>query len=161
LTLSGLEGVVSGYVLAFAGLMLVGGRLADVYGQRRVFRAGLAVFTAASLLAGLSPTGSVLIASRALQGLGAALLTPAALALLPAAFIDRRERDRAVGLWSAVGALALAVGPVTGGFLAERWGWAWIFFINVPLGVIAYLVAGWAIPNPGVARTGRRLDLQP
>jgi len=159
LTISGLEWVVSGYVLAFAGLMLVGGRLADVYGYRRVFRAGLAVFTAASLLAGLSPSGSVLIASRGLQGLGAALLTPAALAILPAAFVDKRERDRAIGLWSAVGALALAVGPVTGGYLAERWGWAWIFFINVPLGLIAYLVVGWAVPKTGVAHAGRRLDI--
>jgi EmrB/QacA subfamily drug resistance transporter len=167
LTMSGLEWVVSGYVLVFAGLMLVGGRLADVYGRRRVFRAGLAVFTAASLLAGLSPTGPVLIASRGLQGLGAALLTPAALAILPAVFVQRRERDRAVGLWSAVGALALAVGPVTGGLIAERWGWAWIFFINLPLGVAAYLVAGYAVPKPVPAAgtapvTGhvrRRLDL--
>jgi len=159
LTISGLEWVVSGYVLVFAGLMLVGGRLADVYGQRRVFRAGLAVFTGASLLAGLSPTGSVLIASRGLQGLGAALLTPAALAILPAVFDQKRERDRAIGLWSAVAALALAVGPVTGGFLAQRWGWAWIFFINVPLGLIAYLVAGYALQEPRTARAGRRLDL--
>jgi EmrB/QacA subfamily drug resistance transporter len=159
LSLSGLEWVVSGYVLAFAGLMLVGGRLADVYGHRRVFRLGLVVFTAASLLAGLSPTGSVLIAGRGLQGLGAALLTPAALAILPATFVDKRERDRAIGLWSAVAALALAVGPVTGGFLAERWGWAWIFFINVPLGLIAYAMAGWALPEHHTAHARRRLDL--
>jgi EmrB/QacA subfamily drug resistance transporter len=166
LATSGLEWVVSGYVLVFAGLMLVGGRLADVYGRRRVFRAGLAVFSAASLLAGLSPTGSVLVAARGLQGLGAALLTPAALAILPAAFVSRRERDRAVGLWSAVGALALAVGPVTGGVIAQRWGWNWIFFINVPLGAVAYLVAGYAIPRPATQRgadrgtaRARRLDL--
>jgi len=158
LSLSGLEWIVSGYILVFAGLMLVGGRLADLYGRRRVFLAGLAVFTVASLLAGLAGSAEVLIASRALQGVGAALLTPTALAILPAMFPDPRERGLAVGIWSASGAMALALGPVTGGFISERWHWGWIYLINVPVGVITL---GLAAASIGRQRdlVARRLDV--
>jgi EmrB/QacA subfamily drug resistance transporter len=159
LTVSGLEWVVSGYILVFAGLLLVGGRLADVYGRRRVFLAGIAIFAVASLLAGLSPNDTVLIVSRAAQGLGAALLTPAALAILPAAFPEERERSLAVGIWSAVGALSLALGPLTGGLISQRWHWGWIFLINVPVGAIAYAIGLVAVRDSGQARIGRRLDL--
>lgn len=159
LPLSGLEWVVSGYILTFAGLMLAGGRLGDIYGTRRVFGIGVTVFTAASLAAGLSPTAEVLIASRAVQGVGAALLTPTALAILPAVFTETRERNRAIGLWGAVSALSLAAGPVTGGVIAEQWAWGWIFWINVPLGMIAYRLAQVSIPASGPARAGRRLDI--
>src|SRR5215472_18055811 len=133
LSVAGLEWVVSGYVLVFAGLMLVGGRLADVFGRRRVFLIGLSVFTLSSLAAGLAGSGGVLIASRAAQGLGAALLVPTTLAIIIATFEDGRERTRAIGLWTAIGALALAFGPLIGGFISQNFRWGWIFFINVPV----------------------------
>ena len=158
LSLSGLEWIVSSYILVFAGLMLVGGRLADVYGRRRVFLAGLAVFTAASLAAGLADTGTILIASRALQGVGAALLTPASLAILPAAFPEPRERALAVGIWSAASAIALALGPVAGGIISDNWHWGWIYLINVPVGVITFAMAAFSIDRQrDLVR--RRLDV--
>jgi len=159
LTTAGLEWVVSGYILVFASLMLAGGRLADVYGRRRLFLAGIATFTVASLLAGLSADGAILILSRAVQGVGAALLVPIGLALLPAAFPDERERGLAVGIWSGVGALSLALGPLAGGFISEQWHWGWIFLINVPIGVLAYTLSAAVIRECRVTRTRRRLDL--
>src|SRR3984885_11973096 len=136
LSVAGLEWVVSGYVLVFAGLMLVGGRLADVFGRRRLFLAGLSVFTLASLAAGLAGSGATLIAFRAVQGLGAAMLVPTTLAIIIATFDDIAERTRAIGLWTAIGALALAFGPLIGGFISQHFHWGWIFFINGPVGVI-------------------------
>ena len=159
LSVAGLEWVVSGYVLVFAGLMLVGGRLADVYGRRRLFFIGLSVFTLASLAAGLAGSGGVLIASRAVQGLGAALLVPTTLAIIIATFEDERERTRAIGLWAAIGALALAFGPLIGGFISENFRWGWIFFINVPVGVITFAVAAaWMAESHGRSAS-RRLDV--
>ena len=141
LSVSGLEWVVSSYLLTLAGLLLVGGRLADVYGRRRVFQLGLAVFTVSSLAAGLAGSGSVLIASRAVQGIGAALLMPATLAVIVAAFTDARERNTAIGIWAAAGALALALGPALGGLISQHLHWGWIFLINVPIGVITFVIA--------------------
>lgn len=158
LSIAGLEWIVSGYILVFAGLMLAGGRLADVYGRRRVFLAGLALFTAASLLAGLASTPAWLVAGRMLQGGGAALLTPAGLALLPVVFARPKERATAVAVWSAVGALALAFGPLTGGLIIERWHWGWIFGINVPVGLATMAIAAAAIHEPPPSRV-RHLDL--
>src|SRR6266498_2474425 len=158
LSIAGLEWIVSGYILVFAGLMLVGGRLADVYGRRRVFLTGLALFTVASLLAGLSGSGGTLLVGRVVQGAGAALLTPAALAILPATFTDPRERGMAVGIWSAVGALALAFGPLTGGFISQHWHWGWIYLINVPVGMVTVAIAMAAIREPRPGRAVRRLD---
>jgi len=158
LSIAGLEWIVSGYILVFAGLMLVGGRLADVYGRRRVFLTGLALFTVASLLAGLSGSEGTLLVGRVLQGAGAALLTPAALAILPATFTDPRERGMAVGIWSAVGALALAFGPLTGGFISQHWHWGWIYLINVPVGMVTVAIAMAAIREPRPGRAVRRLD---
>ncbi|WP_405087322.1 MFS transporter [Microbispora sp. NBC_01389] len=145
LTISGLEWIVSAYILVFAGLLLAGGRLADVFGPRAAFFTGLTVFTLASVAAGLAWNQETLIGARALQGLGAALVTPATLALLPRIFPDPRERATAVGVWSAVGALALAIGPLTGGFLSENAHWGWIFLINVPIGVVAAVIGARAI----------------
>ena len=146
LSQSGIEWVVSAYILFFAGLLLAGGRLADHFGRRRLFVIGLGIFTAASLLAGLSGGADVLIIARGLQGLGAALLTPATLALLTSTYPERDEQARAIGIWGAVGALALAFGPVIGGVLTQHASWHWIFFLNVPMGLVTLGLAAWAIP---------------
>jgi MFS family permease len=131
---SGLQWVVTAYVLVFAGCLLVSGRLADTYGRRRIFAAGLAVFTVASLVCGLAPSATALVLARALQGLGAALTAPAALALIVDAFPGDR---RAVAVWTAVAAVGGAAGLVLGGVIADGLGWRWVFLINVPIGVIA------------------------
>ncbi|MET8046357.1 MFS transporter [Streptosporangium sp. NPDC005286] len=159
LSISGLEWIVSGYILVFAGLVLVGGRLADVFGRRRIFLIGLVVFTAASFAAGMATGGGMLIATRAVQGVGAAFLTPTALALLTSIFPDTRERATAVGLWSAVGALALALGPLTGGFISEHWHWGWIYLINVPIGAVTLGLGLWAIRTPSDEPVRRGLDV--
>ena len=141
LSVAGLEWVVSSYILVFAGLLLAGGRLADVYGRRRLFVTGLSVFTLASLGAGLAGSGEVLIGFRLLQGLGAALVVPTTLAIIIATFDDFRERATAIGAWTAIGAMALAFGPLIGGFISQHLHWGWIFFINVPVGVITLVMA--------------------
>lgn len=158
LSVSGLEWVVSSYLLVFAGLVLVGGRVADVYGRRRIFLAGLAVFTLASLAAGLAGSGGFLIAARALQGFGAALMVPATLAIITAAFTDARERTAAIGIWGAIGALGLALGPVIGGFISQHAHWGWIFLINVPIGVITFALAIPAISESRAESVSKRLD---
>ncbi len=159
LTTSGLEWVVSGYILVFASLLLAGGRLADVWGRKRVFMTGLAIFTGSSLAAGLATTAGELIAARAVQGLGAALLTPTTLAIISATFEAGRKRAAAIGIWSAVGALALAVGPLIGGVLSQYLSWEWIFFINVPVG-IATMLLGWRVIDESRDENApRRLDL--
>ncbi|MGW3352326.1 MFS transporter [Nonomuraea rubra] len=158
LTISGLEWIVSSYILVFAGLMLAGGRLADVLGARRVFLAGLAVFTLASLAAGLATSGGMLIAARAVQGVGAALLTPTTLSLISQIFPDPAERGRAVGIWSASGALSMALGPTLGGLISENLHWGWIYLINVPIGVVTAGLALWAV-RPAVTRVRHSLDL--
>ncbi len=158
LTISGLEWVVSGYILVFAGLILVGGRLADLFGARQVFITGLTVFTRASLGAGLAAGGGTLIAARAAQGVGAARLTPPSLSLLSQVFPGPAERGRAVGVWSTAGALAMALGPVTGGFISENLHWGWIYLINVPVGAVTLGLALWAV-RPAFTRVRRSLDL--
>jgi EmrB/QacA subfamily drug resistance transporter len=158
LSTAGIEWVVSGYILTFAGLLIAGGRLADAFGRRRLFLIGLGVFTASSLLAGFAGGAADLITARALQGIGAALVTPTTLAIISATFSDRRERNAAVGIWGGVGALALAVGPVLGGLLTQHVSWEWIFWINVPLGVATMVLGAWAITESRETEP-RRLDL--
>jgi EmrB/QacA subfamily drug resistance transporter len=159
LSVSGLEWVVSSYLLTLAGLLLVGGRLADVFGRRRLFLLGLAVFTLSSLAAGLAGSGDVLIASRAIQGIGAAMLMPATLAVIMAAFADVRERNMAIGIWAASGALALATGPVLGGLISQHARWGWIFLINVPVGVITFAIALRSVRETRASSAVRQLDL--
>jgi len=148
LSVSGLEWIVSSYLLVLGGLLLVGGRIADVYGRRRMFLAGLVIFTLSSLAAGLAGSGGVLIAARAVQGLGAALVLPASLAIIAATFTDTRERTTAIGISGAIGALGLALGPALGGLISQHFHWGWIFLINVPLGVITL-----AISIPSIAES--------
>ncbi len=137
---SGLAWVVNAYTLTFGGLLLLGGRLSDYLGRRRIFSAGVAVFTAASLLGGLAPTSEVLLAARALQGVGAALISPAALALVTSTFAEGRERNIALGVWGAVAGSGAALGSLLGGVLTETLSWRWTMFVNIPVGV-AVLIA--------------------
>jgi EmrB/QacA subfamily drug resistance transporter len=132
--------VVNSYLLLLGAFVLVGGSAADIYGRRRIFLAGITVFTTASIACGLSPSAPVLIASRAVQGIGAALLTPASLAMLGSAFADH-ERSRAIGLWAGFGALTAAAGPLLGGWLVDQVSWRSIFLLNVPLGVASAVLA--------------------
>src|SRR5690349_1496351 len=125
-----LQWVITGYVVVYAGCLLAAGRIADAWGRRRVFMAGIGLFTAASLACGLAPSAEVLIAARVVQGLGAALLAPAALAMLP-------KGDRPVAVWTATAAIGGASGLLFGGVLAGALGWRWIFLINVPVGIAA------------------------
>ena len=151
LSVSGLEWIVSTYLLVLGGLLLVGGRIADVYGRRRMFLAGLVIFTVSSLTAGLAGSGGVLIAARAVQGLGAALVMPAALAIIAATFTDVRERTMALGISGAIGALGLALGPALGGIISQHFHWGWIFLINVPLGAVTMAIA---LPSIAESRGG-------
>jgi EmrB/QacA subfamily drug resistance transporter len=159
LSVTGLEWIVSSYLLVLASLLLAGGRLADVYGRRRVYLIGLAIFTLSSLAAGLAGSGGVLIGARAVQGLGAALLMPATLAIISHAFTDPRERTAAIGIWGAVGALGLGLGPVIGGIISQHVHWGWIFLINVPLGVITFAISLPFITESRADEGARRLDI--
>ncbi|MFE3559433.1 MFS transporter [Streptomyces sp. NPDC059193] len=154
--------IVSAYLLAFGGFQLVGGRCADVLGRRRVFQTGLVVFTLASLVAGLSPTGATLIAARAVQGLGAALLVPAQLSLLATMFAEPRASHRAFGVWSAMAAAGAAAGGAIGGVVIMGLGWEWIFLVNVPVGLIVLLAGARLIPADHRTATSAvsRLDLR-
>jgi EmrB/QacA subfamily drug resistance transporter len=156
---NGLEWVVNAYILAFAALLLTGGRLADLFGRRRLFLTGLSVFTAASLFAGFATSEAHLVAARGLQGAGAALLTPTTLAIIAAAFPDTKERGKAIGLWAATSALAFAVGPVTGGAIAQHAHWSWIFWINVPVGLVGWLIGRAAIDESRDETAPRRVDV--
>ena len=140
LQISELEWVVTGYALTFGAFMLTGGKLADLLGRRRVFVIGLVIFTASSLACGLAEGAPMLIGARVVQGLGAALMNPATLSIIVATF-PARQRGTAIGVWAGVSALALAIGPLVGGVIAERLSWSWIFFINVPVGVLAIAAA--------------------
>jgi MFS family permease len=153
----GLQWVITAYTLCFGGCLLAGGRLADVLGARRAFAAGLAAFTVTSLLCALAPTATLLVAFRAGQGLAAALLSPAALALLAASAAPGEEQRRAVGAWTAVAAGGGATGWVLGGLLAEYADWRWVFGVNVPLGLAALALVPRVLPRDA-GRGGARLD---
>jgi EmrB/QacA subfamily drug resistance transporter len=140
LKISELEWVVTGYALTFGALMLTGGKLADLFGRRRIYVVGLVVFTGSSLACGLADGASMLIAARVVQGVGAALMNPATLSIIVATF-PPRQRGTAIGIWAGVSALALAIGPLVGGIITERISWSWIFFINVPVGVLGVAAA--------------------
>ena len=133
--LSELEWIVTGYALSFAALMLTGGKLADMVGRRRIFVLGIVVFTVASFLCGIAESSELLIGARVLQGVGAALMDPATLSIISATF-PPAQRGMAIGIWAGVSALALAIGPLVGGLLTEHVGWEWIFFVNIPVGIL-------------------------
>jgi EmrB/QacA subfamily drug resistance transporter len=136
-----LQWVISAYALVFGGFLLLGGRLADILGRRGIFMAGLVVFSAGSLLCGLAWSDQSLIGARALQGLGAALVTPSALSILTTTFTEGRERNIALGAWGAVGGVGAAAGVLMGGILTDLLSWEWIFFVNVPIGIGAFVLS--------------------
>src|SRR3954469_13736484 len=140
LKISELEWVVTGYALTFGALMLTGGKLGDLLGRRRIFVVGLLIFTLSSLACGLASGAGLLIAARVVQGVGAALMNPATLSIITVTF-PPRQRGTAIGIWAGVSALALAIGPLVGGLITEHINWNWIFFINVPVGVLGILAA--------------------
>ncbi|MYW44278.1 MFS transporter [Streptomyces sp. SID161] len=156
--LAALQWTVNAYMVTLAGLILLGGSLGDRFGRRKVFVLGVVWFAAASLLCGLSPNPPVLIAARALQGVGGALLTPGSLALIQASF-HPDDRSRAVGLWSGFGGIGAAVGPFLGGWLVAGPGWRWVFLLNVPLALLCVPVALRHVPESGDGRVHGRFDI--
>src|SRR5713101_6729032 len=133
---STVQWVVTAYAITFGGFLLLGGRMADLLGRRRIFLVGLVLFTLASLTCGLASSAGVLIASRAVQGLGAAIISPAALSIVTTTFDEGAERNKALGIWGALGGSGAAAGVLFGGILTKYLGWQWIFFVNIPVGAI-------------------------
>ncbi len=156
--LSELQWIVTGYALSFAALMLTGGKLADMLGRRRIFVIGIVIFTIASLFCGLAESGQSLIGWRIVQGVGAALMNPATLAIISATF-PPRQRGMAIGIWAGVSALALAIGPLVGGLLTEHLSWSWVFFVNVPVGVLGVAASYLLIDESRDMSEEQRLDL--
>jgi EmrB/QacA subfamily drug resistance transporter len=153
-----LEWVVVGYALTFATFMLTGGKLADLFGRRLLFVVGLVIFTLSSLACGLAPSAGFLIGARVVQGIGAAVMNPATLSIITATF-PPRQRGTAIGIWAGTAAMALAIGPLVGGVLTEKINWSWIFFVNVPVGIVAVAMAFWAIDESRDTSKVQRLDL--
>ncbi|CAM5536564.1 putative Multidrug resistance protein stp [Streptomyces afghaniensis 772] [Streptomyces afghaniensis] len=156
--LAALQWTVNAYMVTLAGLILLGGALGDRFGRRKVFVVGVVWFAVASLLCGIAPNAGVLIAARALQGVGGALLTPGSLALIQASF-HPDDRGRAVGLWSGFGGVGAAVGPFVGGWLVDGPGWRWVFLLNVPLALLCVPVALRHVPESGDQRVHGRFDV--
>jgi EmrB/QacA subfamily drug resistance transporter len=142
-----LQWIVNGYTLVFGGFLLLGGRASDLIGRQRLFLAGVIVFTIASVINGVAESSNVLIAGRALQGFGGALVSPAALSIVTTTFEEGRDRTRALGVWSAIAAGGAAFGLIIGGVLTEYLSWRWVFFVNVPVGILATLLAIRFVPN--------------
>jgi EmrB/QacA subfamily drug resistance transporter len=150
-----LQWVISAYALVFGGFLLLGGRAADLLGRRRLFLVALVVFTLSSLLAGLAWSEASLIGARALQGLGAAIITPAALSILSTTFVEGRERNIALGVWGAVGGFGAAAGVLLGGILTDALSWEWIFFVNIPVGIAAFALTPLLLTESRDARVNR------
>src|SRR6059058_2406850 len=150
-TQESLQWVLTAYSIMFGGVLLLGGRMADLIGRRRLFMAGLALFTVSSLLNGLAWSEGSLIGFRALQGLGAALVSPAALSILMTTFREGKERNFALGIWGAVSGSGGAAGVLLGGALTSAFSWSWIFFVNVPVGALVIGLSPWLL---GESRAG-------
>jgi EmrB/QacA subfamily drug resistance transporter len=156
--LSELEWIVTGYALTFASVMLTGGKLADLFGRRLIFVVGLVIFTGSSLACGLAESENLLIGARIVQGVGAALMNPATLSIIAATF-PPHQRGTAIGIWAGVSALALAIGPLIGGLLTQHLNWNWIFFVNVPIGILAIAASFVLIKESKDESLEQRLDL--
>ncbi len=155
---SSLQWIVDGYMLAFAGLMLIGGTLGDILGRKRIMLGGVALFCAGSLVGALADHSGMLIAGRVVMGVGAAACEPGTLSLIRQIYPDHRRRARALGVWTSVSGVSLAVGPVLGGILVAVWGWRGIFWFNVAFGLVALAAAAWTLPESSDPQ-GRKLDL--
>jgi EmrB/QacA subfamily drug resistance transporter len=142
-----LQWIINSYTLVFAGFLLLGGRAGDLLGRKRLFLVGLVIFTAASFLNGIAQSHGMLIGFRALQGFGAALISPAALSIISTTFAEGKERARALGVWAAIAIGGSAFGLVLGGWLTQSFSWRWIFFVNVPVGILAFLAALRIVPE--------------
>src|SRR2546422_6523282 len=154
-----LQWVITAYAILFGGALLLGGRLADLLGRRRLFVAGLALFVVSSLLSGLAWSEGSLIAFRGLQGLGGALLAPAALSILMTTFSEGRERNIALGIWGAASGSGGAAGVLLGGLLTSYVDWTWIFFINIPVAAVVIALSPWLLRESRVETAQRRFDL--
>jgi DHA2 family methylenomycin A resistance protein-like MFS transporter len=157
-TASQQEWIVDVYVIVYSSLLVAGGVMGDRRGRKGLFMLGVAIFGAGALVAGLAPNVPILLAGRALQGLGPALLVPGSLTIIRAIFTDDRQRNVAIGLWSTASGVALAVGPALGGVLVETGGWRWVFLFNVPLTVALVVLAGWLIPRLPRGHAQTRFD---
>ncbi len=154
-----LQWIVNAYTLVFGGFLLLGGRAGDLLGRKRLFLIGLVIFTGASLLDGLASSEGFLIAARCVQGLGAALISPAALSIISTTFEEGAERARALGVWAAIAIGGSAVGLVLGGFLTQTFSWPWIFFVNVPVGIIAFFLSLRIVPESRAELGHRSFDV--
>ena len=154
-----LQWIVNSYTLVFGGFLLLGGRAGDLIGRKRLFLAGLVVFTVASLLNGLAVNEGMLIATRALQGLGAAFVSPAALSIISTTFAEGKERARALGVWAAIAIGGAAVGLILGGLLTQLLSWPWIFFVNVPVGIVTFILSLRLIPESRDEHAERAFDV--
>src|SRR5574337_600528 len=154
-----LQWIVNAYALMFGGFLLLGGRAGDLMGRKRIFLVGLVVFTVASLLNGLSPSSELLIVFRGLQGLGAAMIAPAALSIITITFTEGAERTKAMGVWAAIAVGGSAVGLVLGGMLVEWLSWPWIFFVNVPVGIAVFVAALRYVPESRDEHVHKSFDL--
>ena len=154
-----LQWIINAYTLAFGGFLLLGGRAGDLLGRKRLFLFGLVVFTVASLLNGLAVNSTMLIACRGLQGLGAAFISPAALAIISTTFEEGAERAKALGVWAAIAIGGSAVGLIVGGALTQLLSWPWIFFINVPVGVAVFALSLWYLPESKAEGVHRSFDV--
>jgi len=156
---TGLQWVVNAYTLAFAGLLLLGGRTADLFGRRRMFLVGLGVFTGASMVCGLAPNAAALIGARAVQGMGAAILSPVTLTIVTMTFVEPRERSRALGVWSAALASGGAVGVLLGGILTDLLSWRWIFLVNIPVGIAGIVIGRMVLSESRANLRSTSLDV--
>src|SRR6476660_5308296 len=147
LSAANLQWIVNAYTLVFGGFLLLGGRAGDLLGRKRLFLGGVVVFTAASLLDGLSTSSGMLIGARALQGLGAAFISPAALAIITTTFEEGAERAKALGVWAAIAIGGAAIGLILGGALTQLFSWPWIFFVNVPVGIAVFFFSLRLVPE--------------
>ena len=158
ISISELEWVVTGYALVFAALLITGGKLADMFGRRKFFVIGLTIFSLSSLACGLAPSAGFLIGARGVQGIGAALMSPATLSIITATF-PPRQRGQAIGIWAGVSAVALAIGPLIGGLIVDNIGWNWIFFVNVPVGALGIVVSQFVIEESRDTSHEQSIDL--
>src|SRR5690349_21892394 len=156
---STVQWVITAYAITFGGFLLLGGRMADLLGRRRIFVVGLVLFTLASLVCGLASTAGVLIAARAVQGVGAAIISPAALSIVTTTFEEGAERNKALGIWGALGGSGAAAGVLFGGILTKYLGWQWIFFINVPVGALVLALALPFVPESRAELGHHRFDV--